>query len=81
MLITRFETEDDHAPGAVGLALFNVQIGEVLLRNVMLRSNDEGGYKIVPPSAFGQKTFSVRPRLWAAIEREAIALYEAGPRS
>lgn len=76
-MIRDFTIEDDDAADGVALARFEARVGEVILRNMMVRRNDDGGLKMVAPSAFGEPTFLVRPQLWRAIEREAIALYEA----
>lgn len=76
-MISDLVIEDDDAPGAVALARFEARVGEVILRNMMLRRNDEGGLKMVSPSAFGEPTFYIRPALWRAIECQAILRYRA----
>lgn len=62
---------------AGALARFTAEIGDVQLRNIMLRRNVAGGYYALPPTAFHKFAFVVQPHTWAEIEREAIALYES----
>lgn len=58
-MIVWFKMEGE-GPDAVGVARLAVQIGDVLLRNVILRENGDGGFRIIPPGVFGRHALSAQ---------------------